>query len=165
MISHSQPLIFDLQKIEAFFDSFRSTASIQSNIQPPPPPPPSSSSSLPSLNLPSSSSTSSYPASTSLKPSFHSPSYLHSLLSLLRFALSQLDQIITQRLDVSTVLQEIDSNSEPYCMASHRGAYAARSYETLSNYVPFEELDALQKQNVLTKLQNPSWFHVSTFTI
>ena len=78
-------------------------------------------------------------------------------------ALAQLDQLTTQRLDLATLLQEIDANSEPYCMASHRGAYAARSYQTLRDYEPFEELSDAQKRAVLRKLDNPTSFHVSTF--
>lgn len=50
-------------------------------------------------------------------------------------------------------------------MASHRGAYAARSYETLRDYEPFEELTDAQKRAVLHKLDNPTSFHVSTFPL
>lgn len=82
------------------------------------------------------------------------PSPLYSLVSE---SLAELDQLTTQRLDLSTVLEEIDANSEPYCMASHRGAYAARSYETLADYAPFEELSDAQKRAVLRKLANPTY--------
>ena len=68
-----------------------------------------------------------------------------------------LDQLVTQRIDLSTVLVEIDYNSEPYCMSYHEGAFAARSYQVVDDYVACEELSDGDKARVLGKMANPTW--------
>ena len=63
---------------------------------------------------------------------------------------------MTQLVDLSTVLIEIDYNSEPYCMSYHEGAFAARSYQVVDDYVAYEELSDSDKSQVFGKLANPT---------
>ena len=82
--------------------------------------------------------------------------FLSPLRQAITHACLLLDQLVTQLIDLSTVLVEIDYNSEPYCMSYHEGACAARSYRVVEDYVAYEELSEGDKAQVFCKMANPT---------
>lgn len=60
-----------------------------------------------------------------------------------------------QRVSLSTMNELINEDNEPYAQNHHLGAYTARCYETISDYIPNESLDAEEATSVWRKMVNP----------
>ena len=61
-----------------------------------------------------------------------------------------------QRVSLSTMNDLINEDNEPYSQNHHLGPYTARSYETITDYVPNEYLDEEETTSIWRKLANPT---------